>query len=191
MLLRFLPLLQLAGRAQARLFTLLVRASFSAIGPRSTLVPPVRLGGTDRIRIGRDVFIGPNSWLQAFTSSTEGGEPLLQIHDSSSLSGFCTITAAESVILERGVLVARYVYISDHTHRYDCRDQPVKEQGICGIQPVRICEGAWLGQSVVICPGVRIGRNAVIGANSVVTRDVPDFAVAAGAPARLIKHSDS
>jgi len=79
------------------------------------------------------------------------------------------------------------VYISDHRHEFGDPVVPIADQGITGIRPVRIGDGAWLGQNVVICPGVTIGRNAVVGANSVVRHDVPDFAVVAGAPARLIR----
>jgi acetyltransferase-like isoleucine patch superfamily enzyme len=59
------------------------------------------------------------------------------------------------------------------------------------VMPVLIRQGAWLGQNVVVCPGVTIGRGAVIGANSVVNRDIPDFCVAAGAPARVLKSIES
>jgi acetyltransferase-like isoleucine patch superfamily enzyme len=60
-------------------------------------------------------------------------------------------------------------------------------QGVDKIQPVLIKRGAWLGQNVVVCPGVTIGRGSVIGANSVVVKDIPDFSVAVGAPARVVK----
>ncbi len=60
-------------------------------------------------------------------------------------------------------------------------------QGLRDVAEVRIGAGAWLGQNVVVMPGVTIGCNAVIGANSVVTSDVPDHSVAVGAPARLIR----
>ena len=79
------------------------------------------------------------------------------------------------------------MYIADHTHAYEDAGVPVLAQGITGIAPVEIGDGAWLGQNVVITPGVRVGRGAVVGANSVVRDDVPDFAVAVGAPARVVR----
>lgn len=94
------------------------------------------------------------------------------------------------MVIEPNVLIARYVYISDHTHAYQSGDRAIKDQGITKVSPVRICEGAWLGQGAVICPGVTIGRNAVVGANSVVRHDVPDFCVAAGVPAKVIRRVD-
>jgi len=116
--------------------------------------------------------------------------PVIEIGDETAIAGFCTITAVQSVTVEPKVLMARYVYISDHSHAHRSVGHAVKDQGIAKVSAVRICEGAWLGQSVVVCPGVTIGRNAVVGANSVVTHDVPDFYVAAGAPAKVIRRVD-
>ena len=56
-----------------------------------------------------------------------------------------------------------------------------------GVEPIVIEDGAWLGENVIVCPGVRIGRGAVVGGNAVVTRDVPDWSLAVGAPARVVR----
>ena len=72
-------------------------------------------------------------------------------------------------------------------HAYDDPKRPVLAQGITRVLPVEIGDGAWLGENVVVGPGVRIGRGAVIGANSVVLEDIPDHAVAVGAPARVVR----
>lgn len=128
--------------------------------------------------------------MEAVGDPPPGTEPLIKIGNQCSIAGACTITAAQSVTIESKVLMARNVYISDHTHAHDSRKVPILDQGIAGIKPVRICEGAWLGQGVVVCPGVTIGRNSVIGANSVVRHDVPDFCVAVGVPARVIRQID-
>jgi acetyltransferase-like isoleucine patch superfamily enzyme len=92
-----------------------------------------------------------------------------------------------SVRLGRKVLLARNVYISDHSHAFADVTRAVLDQGITKVEPVEIGDGAWLGQNVVVGPGVRIGRGAVVGANSVVLEDVPDYAVAVGAPARVVR----
>jgi len=88
------------------------------------------------------------------------------------------------------VLLARGVYVADHAHAFEDPRCPVLAQGIDRLSPVEIADGAWLGEHVVVCPGVRIGRGAVVGANSVVTADVPDRCVAAGAPARILRDLD-
>ena len=97
------------------------------------------------------------------------------------------MSAVREVVLEDAVLLARNVYISDHIHSYSRVGIPVLAQGVDKIQPVRIKAGAWLGQNVVVCPGVTVGKGAVVGANSVVTDDLPDYSVSVGAPAHVIK----
>jgi acetyltransferase-like isoleucine patch superfamily enzyme len=177
-------------RFRDRVFTWGARRAFHRLGPRSLLELPIRLWGEAHIDIGADVFLGSHCWLQVISGDERGAGPVISIGDGTSISGFCTVTAARSVVIEARVLMARYVYISDHTHARDSQETAIKDQGIAGVAPVRVCEGAWLGQGVVICPGVTIGRNAIVGANSVVRDDVPDFAVAVGAPARVIRGVD-
>ncbi|WP_374196209.1 DapH/DapD/GlmU-related protein [Agromyces sp. ISL-38] len=98
-----------------------------------------------------------------------------------------SISAVSSVIIEDGVAIARGVYISDHAHGFDRPDVFIRDQPLDRVAPVRIGRGAWLGQNVVVMPGVTIGAGAVVGANSVVRDDVPPRCVVAGTPARLIR----
>lgn len=177
-------------RLRDRLFTLCCRPGFHGLGARSLLSLPVRLGGAKWIQIGCEVFVGPNCWFEIVDANSSRETPVIVIGDETSIAGSCTITATKNVIIEARVLMARNVYISDHTHEYGLRDVAIKDQGVTKVAPVRIREGAWLGQNVVICPGVTIGRNAVVGANSIVREDVPDFSVAAGSPAKIIRHGD-
>ncbi len=186
----FLFLYRLFDRVCGRAFTLLSRAAFHNIGPRSVLSPPIRLRGERHIEIGTQVFIGPDCWLEVVQFEDVKRAPVISIGDETSIAGSCTITAFQAVLIEPRVLMARNVYISDHTHGHGLREKAIKDQGISNIAAVRICEGAWLGQNVVVCPGVTIGRNAVIGANSVVRDNVPDYCVAAGCPAKVIRQID-
>ncbi len=186
----FLNLYRLFVRFRSKIFTLFCRSSFYRIGSHTVLLPPIRLAGEQHIDIGRNVFIGPNSWFQVIESNLEREGPVITIGDETSIVGSCTVTAVQCVVVERGVLMARNVYISDHTHEYGLHDVAIKDQGLAKVAPVCIREGAWLGQNVVICPGVTIGRNAVVGANSVVREDVPDFSVAAGSPAKIIRRAE-
>ena len=102
-----------------------------------------------------------------------------------------TDSAAVSVRIGRQVLMARNVYVSDHNHAFDDGSRPVLAQGITEPRPVEIGDGAWLGQNVIVNPGVRIGRGAIVGANAVVLDDVPDRAVAVGVPARVVRMLDA
>ncbi len=97
-----------------------------------------------------------------------------------------TFFAADSIEIGDAVLMAWNVQILDFHHRTTDRTRPIWQQGVDRVAPVKIKEGAWLGTNVVVMPGVTIGRNAVVGANSVVNSDVPDFATAVGAPARIL-----
>lgn len=179
-----------AYRSLARLgckcFSLLISGAFARFGSRTVVMYPLRVSGESRIEIGDDVFIGPGSWLQALPDG-ENKSVAVFICSGTSIAGGCVISAVRQVRLEDGVLLARNVYISDHIHKYTDTDTAIKDQGLDKIAAVVIGSGAWLGQNVVVCPGVVIGKGAVIGANSVVTQSVPDFCIAVGAPARVVK----
>lgn len=172
-------------RARAKSFSVLSAGAFASFGVRSVLELPVRLAGESRIAIGSDVYIGAGSWLQTLEDAGHGG--VLEVGDGTNIAGSCVLSAARSVRLGRKVLLARNVYISDHIHAYDDPTRAVLDQGLVRLEPVEIGDGAWLGQNVVVCPGVTIGQGAVIGANAVVLEDVPEYSVAVGAPAAVVR----
>jgi acetyltransferase-like isoleucine patch superfamily enzyme len=174
-------------RLKARLFTALARPSFFAIGKGTVLLLPVRTGGERWIALGANVYVGADSWLQYVPNGMPPEGAAIRIGDRVQISGHCSITACENVVIEDDVLIARYVHISDHSHGFEDRLNPVKDQGVTSPLPVLIKRGAWIGHGVVICPGVTVGRNSVIGANSVVRSNIPDGSVAVGAPARVIR----
>lgn len=171
-------------RVRDALFSLLVRSGFASFGAGARILLPFRVVGADRIAIGRKVLIGPGSWLMVIGDDNPG--IVMEIHDRVRINQ-TSITAVRSVVIEEAVGIARGCYISDHSHGFDDADVPIRDQAVGTVAPVRICRGAWLGQNVVVMPGVTIGAGAVIGANSVVTRDVPARTVAVGSPARVIR----
>lgn len=173
-------------RSRSKLFSVLISGAFCSFGRKTVLMCPIRLEGAGRIAIGDHVFIGPGSWLQTLPdipSNTVG----ISIGKGTRVAGSCVISAVRSVTIEENVLLARNVYISDHIHKYTEAGVPIMYQGVEKIEPVHIKRGAWLGQNVVVCPGATVGQGAVVGANSVVLHDVPDFSVAVGAPARVVR----
>lgn len=182
----FLGFYRFAVRARAKAFSLLAGRAFASFGSRSVIHPPLRVDGERRISIGAGVFMGPGCWLHVLD---EGGsaEVAIVVGDGTSIVGDCVLSSVGSVRLGRNVLIARNVYVSDHMHAFDDTERAVLEQGVNRVGPVSIGDGAWLGQNVVVGPGVSIGRGAVVGSNSVVLDDVPDFAVAVGAPARVVR----
>jgi acetyltransferase-like isoleucine patch superfamily enzyme len=176
---------RLYRQARDRAFSLAMRSSFESLGPRSRLSLPIQLEGAGRIAIGNHVYLGPGCWL---LTHEPGGH--LEIGDGTSIAGYCVLSAATSVRIGRKVLFARNVYIADHRHGFERGDVPVLEQEIADLRPVVVEDGAWLGQNVVILPGVTIGQGAIVGAGSVVRDDVPPRCVAVGAPARIVRELD-
>lgn len=173
-------------RVTGKLFSLLIAGGFGRFGRHTTIMYPLRLYGAEKISIGNRVTIGAGAWLQALPFEGSSSQAI-SIGDRTSIQESCVISAVREVVLEEAVLLARNVYISDHIHAYTHIGVPILAQGVEKVKPVRIKTGAWLGQNVVICPGVTIGKGAVVGANSVVTEDLPDFSVSVGAPARVVK----
>jgi acetyltransferase-like isoleucine patch superfamily enzyme len=117
-------------------------------------------------------------------------EPAIRIGDRVSATGHLTIGAVRSVLIDDDVLMASHIFISDNMHGTSRVDIPFKYQPLDRIAPVRIGRGCWIGEHVVILPGVSIGEQSVIGANSVVTQSVPPRCVVAGAPARMLRSWD-
>ncbi len=174
-------LYRMGVRARAKAFTALSAGAFESFGEGSTLQLPLRLQGEERIAVGSGVFVGAGAWLQTL------GDGRLEIGDGCSFAGNDVLSAAASIRIGPRVLFARNVYIADHRHAFADGERAVLDQSIEQLAPVEVGEGAWLGQNVVVGPGVRIGRGAVVGANAVVLTDVPDRAVAVGAPARVVR----
>jgi acetyltransferase-like isoleucine patch superfamily enzyme len=172
-------------RATGKLFSLLISGSFACFGQHTVIMYPLRLTGEKGISIGSRVTIGGGAWLQALSHGKTSG--VISIGDGTSIQESCVVSAVDRVTIEASVLLARKVYISDYIHAYERVGMPILSQGVDKVRPVLIQSGAWLGQNVVVCPDVTIGRGAVVGANSVVVTDIPEFSVCVGAPARVVK----
>ncbi|MEM9882368.1 MAG: acyltransferase [Planctomycetota bacterium] len=97
----------------------------------------------------------------------------------------CTLGVRDRVEIGDDTLIAEMVSIRDHDHAFADPGRPIREQGFA-VSPVRIGRDVWIGGKATVLRGVSIGDGAVIGANAVVTRDVPAGAVAVGVPARVV-----
>ena len=177
-------------KLRAKTYTFLLFPCFRSVGKRSTVYPPLRFNNLKMIRIGHFVTVHPNCWLQAVGGVDPQSDPKLIVKNHVSIGMSSTISAAHRIVIEDHVLMARNVFISDHLHGYEDVDRPVALQPIAKVSAVTIGSGSWLCQNSVILPGVTIGRNCVVGANSVVNADVPDYSVVAGAPAKVVKRYD-
>lgn len=188
----FLPLWAFITRIRNKLFSLSIKGSFHSCGKNVIFETPCRLSGWKHIAVGSDTFVGADSWLAAMPqkdpdSTGHPTEPIISLGVNTNMTGHCTVSAVRKVIIEDKVLIARYAYISDHTHEYSDKSVAIKHQGVAKISPVVIKKGTWIGQGAVICPGVTLGENCVVAANSVVRHSFPSHSVIAGSPAKLIK----
>lgn len=168
------------------IYTMLMRGRFAVWSRGSRLEPSANLIAPNLVWVGCKVRICEHAWLNAKDDRGDG-MPTLTIGDMTYIGRFVHINAWRNVTIEKNVLIADRVFISDCEHSYTDINTAIIHQGDVFRGAVLLREGCWLGIGVVILPGVTVGRNAVVGANSVVTRDVPDYSVVGGSPAKLIK----
>ncbi len=180
--------IQLANAIYARAFRLLYGWRFRAFGRGTSVVFPAGIESPGNIGLGEGVYVGYRSYLAA-VPHTSATQCLLEIGDGCSIGRFNHIYATQRVVLGKHVLTANGVYISDNVHGYRDVTVPILQQPIRQNGVVEIGEGSWIGHNACIL-GVRIGRHCVVGANAVVTHDMPDFSVAVGAPATIIRRYD-
>jgi acetyltransferase-like isoleucine patch superfamily enzyme len=137
------------------------------------------------IVIGDDTFVMHNSELHVynFRGLPQSG---IWVGRNCFLGEFTLIRGQGGVHIGDHVLLAPRVQLLAVDHLYDDVTRPVIQQGIRGLG-ITVEDGAWIGGGAIVLDGVRVGRNSVVGAGSVVTRDVPPYTVVAGVPARVIK----
>ncbi len=159
------------------------KLKLKSFGNNSRIINPLRIRG--RIIIGDNTLIQYKTWIEAnpLTGETKAE---VRIGNDCAIGHFNEIYATKSIVLEDNVLTADRVYITDNLHGYSDINTPVIRQPIKQIGTVRIGEGSWLGVGVGVI-GANIGKHCVIGANAVVTKDIPDYSVAVGIPAKVIK----
>ena len=112
--------------------------------------------------------------------------PVVTIGDRVLIGKGSGIVGHHTVEIGDDVFTGHHVYITDANHGYEDRSLPLGKQ-FAPTRPVRIGSGSWLGHGTVVLPGSDIGRNVAVGAGSVVTGALPDFSVAVGNPARVIR----
>ena len=135
--------------------------------------------GEGRLVVGPWCWIGDGVALRAHQGRVTVGAKAV-------IGGGTTVNAYLDVSIGDGALIADDVHITDFDHRIERLDVPIRDQGIV-TSPVRIGPDVWLGRGATVLRGVDIGRGSVIGANAVVTRDIPPYSVAVGVPARVVR----
>jgi acetyltransferase-like isoleucine patch superfamily enzyme len=146
------------------------------------------LYGEEYIELGEGCIIGPYSSLSAgvMPGQVLDHSPVVTIGDRVLIGKGSGIVGHASVEIGDDVFTGHHVYITDANHGYEDRALPIGRQ-FAPTRPVRVGRGSWLGHGTVVLPGADIGRNVAVGAGSVVTGHLPDFSVAVGNPARVIR----
>jgi acetyltransferase-like isoleucine patch superfamily enzyme len=153
----------------------------SAFGDRCE----VRLGHHFSVAQGGEVRFGEGCIIDRGMTVEVSGT--LEVGPCTIFGHHCTVAARSSVRIGANCLIAELVSIRDHDHDFATLDLPTRDQGQV-IADVVVGSNVWLGSKVTVLKGVTIGDNAVIGAGAVVSRDVPDNAIAVGVPARVVRY---
>lgn len=152
---------------------------------------PCELRGGKYITCGKGVFLGPNGILSAW-DFFQGMRytPQIIIGNNVTIGTGFHISAVSKIVIDDNVLTGKYVTIVDNGHGFatkeDMKIAPIKRK-LRLYDSVIIGKNVWIGDKVTIVGNINIGEGAIIGSNSVVTRDVPPYSVAAGVPAKIIK----
>jgi acetyltransferase-like isoleucine patch superfamily enzyme len=134
-----------------------------------------------RLEVGAHTLLEPHVWI------TIADEGRVRIGPGTFLNLGVMVASEALVEIGHHCMFANGCFVSDASHRFDDPDQPVPWQGFTTKGPTRVGDNVWCGTNVAITTGVTVGERCVIGANSVVTRDLPPHSIAAGAPAKVLR----
>lgn len=172
------PPCELWRKLKCRLFAWFNSYAFGAFGKHNYLFDLELLNPPN-------IFLGSNLWIsKTRLASSKGGKLIIGNHVA--IGRFSQIYALQSIIIEDGVLMAENTLISDNTHTFTDITTPVRDQDIKPLGNVVIGSGTWIGRNVVV-NGCKIGRNCIIGAYTFLKKDIPDYCVVVGNPARIVK----
>jgi len=164
------------------------RRIFAEIGRGSMLYKPLLLSGTPYVRIGAGTLIRQGARIEAILLDPER-PPSIEIGNNVNIEQNVHIICTSRIWIGDNVTITGNCSIIDTTHPFHDVDDPIKIGARIDPtpRPVNIDDGTFVGMGCVILPGVHIGRRCVVGSNSTVTRDIPDYCVCAGSPARIQK----
>jgi acetyltransferase-like isoleucine patch superfamily enzyme len=165
---------------------------YFSFGDGVVISPDCEIEHPGCVSLGNDVRLERLVWLiPILETSVSNRTPKLIIDDGSSIGRMTVISAINRVEIGKRVLIGPRVHIADCNHNYEDITQPVNDQGWAEPGQTIIRDQAWIGVNTVIIASrgktLEIGRHSIIGANSVVTGSVPDYCVAVGSPARVIR----
>lgn len=174
-----------------KIYSYWIQNEFKRYGKNCSIKPFLLLKGSQNIVIGDNVNIGYKCVFETYNKYLDQEfTPIVQIGNNSNIGDDSHITCINKIYIGNNVLMGRKVFITDNAHGASKKElinihankRPLYSKG-----PVIIEDNVWIGEMVCIMPGVTIGYGSIIGANAVVTKDVPPFCVVGGNPARIIK----
>ena len=162
---------------------------FNRVGAGTTIGRGLVVHSPRGVRIGKTVRLGRFCRLSCYPDR-EGSLGTIEIRDNCYIGDHFSALSASSLVIENNVLIASQVAVIAENHGVDPEvGTPFGLQPLVG-KPITIGEFSWIGEKVVILPGVDIGKWSIIGAGSVVTKSIPPYSMAVGNPARVIKKYD-
>ena len=177
---------------RTKLYTYWIYSEFKKFGEASSIGYPIYLKGGRYISIGTRTGIGLRGILTAWDNyKGDLFNPTITIGDNTSIGEDSHITAINKIKIGNNVLIGKKVTITDNGHGKATADFLVLaplERSLYSKGPVVIEDGVWIGDKVTILPGIRIGKNSIIGANALITKNIPANCVAGGVPATVIKY---
>lgn len=183
----------LFGALKAFIYTFFVKRGFVRFGRNSLLRPySDLLVGKQYMSIGDNTIIGKHIQLTAWGKHNGTHfNPSIVIGNNCQFGSYNHITAINRIEIGNGVLTGKFVTITDNSHgkpgdKCDCELSPIVRT-VYSKGPVVIGDNVWIGDKATILPNVKIGEGCIIGANSVVTKDIPPYCIVGGNPARIIK----
>jgi len=159
------------------------RRDFRRIGTNVIFEPGVLVFHPENISLGDNLYVGHYTILKGYHRGQ------MEIGDDTWIGQNCFFHSAGGLVIGRAVGIGPGVKILTSAHGHNRIDIPVMHHPLT-LGPVEIGDGADIGVGAIILPGVRIGHGAMVGAGAVVNRDIPDYAIAAGVPARIIKYRE-
>jgi lipopolysaccharide O-acetyltransferase len=153
---------------------------------------PIDIRNSKNIDFGSNLTTGFNCRIEAYPTNEYKNKKILKFGNNVQINDFVHITAVDKVEIMDDVLIASKVFISDSNHgQYagDIHSSPFEKptERPLVAKPIIIESNVWIGESVCVLQGVKIGKGAIIGAMSLVNKDIPEYSIAAGIPAKVIK----
>ena len=181
-------------RKRTSLYTLWISHFLGYVGEDCLFESPLILQGAGqcRIKIGSYSGIGHHTVLGCWEhyGRDEHYMPEIIIGNHCNIGEYCHISAIRKITIGDGLLTGRFVYIGDNSHgglSLEEADTPPSKRNLVSKGEIFIGRNVWIGDRVSVLGGVTIGDNVIIGAGSIVTRDIPSNSLAVGAPAKTIK----